>query len=103
MLCGAIFLAGLVCLGSCLVVFWTYVLASVPQVELEVLWFGKWCLFVSFRQFGERNNKCFEDLESSMKEIQTSLLYSLYSWTAAYLFPLSLCYANFLSRFSFSS
>jgi hypothetical protein len=30
------------------------VLASVPLVGLGVLWFGKWCLFVSFGQFGER-------------------------------------------------
>jgi hypothetical protein len=78
-LCGAIFLASLVYLGSCLVVFWTYVLAAVPLVGLGVLWFGKWCLFVSFGQFGERNNRCFEDLESSMEEILASLLYSLYS------------------------
>ena len=46
---------------------------------------------------------CFEDLENSLKDILASLLYSLYSWTAAYLSPLSLRYANFLSHFSFSS
>jgi hypothetical protein len=46
MLCGAIYLAGLVCLGSCPVVFWTSVLAGVPLVGLGVLWFGKCCLFV---------------------------------------------------------
>ena len=54
MLCGAIFLASLVCLGLCLVVFWTCVLACVPLAGLRVLWFGKWCLFVSFGQFGGR-------------------------------------------------
>jgi hypothetical protein len=54
MLCGEIFLAGLVCLGSCLVVFWTCVLAGVPLVGLGVLWFGKWGQFVSFEQFGGR-------------------------------------------------
>ena len=46
---------------------------------------------------------CFEDLERSMEEILASMLYSLYLWTAAYLSPLSLSYADFLSRFSFSS
>jgi hypothetical protein len=51
MLCGAIFLTGLVCLGSCLIVFWTCVLAGVPLVGLGVLWFEKWCLFVPFGQF----------------------------------------------------
>jgi hypothetical protein len=48
MLCGAISLAGLVCLGSCLVVFWTCALVGVPLEGLGVLWFGKWCLFVFF-------------------------------------------------------
>jgi hypothetical protein len=59
------------------------------------------CIFWSI--WRERNNRCFEDLESSLEEILASLLYSLYSWTAAYLSPLSLSYADFLSRFSFSS
>jgi hypothetical protein len=59
------------------------------------------CIFWSISR--ERNNRCFEDLESSMEEILTSLLYSLYSWTAAYLSSLSLSYADFLFRFSFSS
>ena len=54
MLCGAIFLASLVFLGSCLVVFWSYVLAGVPLVGLGVLWIGKWCRFVSFGPFGGR-------------------------------------------------
>jgi hypothetical protein len=59
------------------------------------------CIFWSI--WRERNNGCFKDLESSMEEILTSLLYSLYLWTAAYLSPLSLSYVDFLSRFSFSS
>jgi hypothetical protein len=54
MLCGAIFLAGLVFIGSCLVVFWIYVLAGVPLVGLGVPWFGRWCLFVFFGLFGGR-------------------------------------------------
>ena len=54
MLYGAIFFACLVCLRSCLVVFWACVLAGVPLVGLGVLWFEKWCLFVSFGQFRGR-------------------------------------------------
>jgi hypothetical protein len=54
MLCGAIFLAGLVFIGSCLVVFWICVLAGVPLVGLGVSWFGRWCLFVFFGLFGGR-------------------------------------------------
>jgi hypothetical protein len=52
MLCSAVFLADLVFFGSCLVVFWDCVLASVPLVGLRVLWFEKWCIFVSFGPFG---------------------------------------------------
>jgi hypothetical protein len=59
------------------------------------------CIFWTI--WRERNNRSFEDLESSMEEILASLLYSLYSWTAAYLSPLSLCYVDFLSRLSFFS
>jgi hypothetical protein len=104
MLCGAIFLVGLVFLGSYLVVFWICVLAGVPLAGLGVPWFGKLCLFVFFWSVWRKiNNRCFEDLESSMKKILTSLLYFLYSWTAAYLSPLSLSYTDFLSCFSFSS
>ena len=59
------------------------------------------CIFCSI--WMERNNKCFEDLESSLEEILASLLHLLYSWTAAYLSSLSLSYVYYLSRFSFSS
>ena len=68
MLCGVVFLADLVFLGSCLVGFWICVLAGVPLAGLGVPW-----------------------------------LYTLYSWTAAYLSPLSISYADFLSHLSFSS
>jgi hypothetical protein len=54
MLCGAIFLVGLVFLGSYLVVFWICVLAGVPLAGLGVPWFGKLCLFVFFGLFGGR-------------------------------------------------
>jgi hypothetical protein len=54
MLCGAICLVGLVFLGSCLVVFWICVLPGVPLAGLGVPWFGRWCLFVFFGLFEER-------------------------------------------------
>jgi hypothetical protein len=54
MLCGATFLAGLVSLGLCLVVFWIYVLAGVLLAGLGVPCFGRWCLFVFFGLFGGR-------------------------------------------------
>jgi hypothetical protein len=60
-------------------------------------------IYIFWSIWRERNNRCFEDLESSLEEILASLLYSLYSWTAAYLSPSHLSYADFLSRFSFSS
>ena len=41
MLCGAIFLAGLVFLGLCLVVFWSCVHAGVLLAGLGVSWFGR--------------------------------------------------------------
>jgi hypothetical protein len=59
------------------------------------------CIFWSI--WREKNNRCFENLESSMEEILASLLYSLYSWTVAYLSPSYLSYVDFLLRFSFSS
>ena len=60
-------------------------------------------IYIFWSIWRERNNRCFEDLESSLEEILASLLYFLHSWTAAYLAPLSLNYADFLFRFSFSS
>jgi hypothetical protein len=59
------------------------------------------CIFWTL--WRERNNRCFKDVESSMEVIIASFLYSLYLWTAAYLSPSSICYADFLSHFSFSS
>ena len=54
MLCGTIFLASLVFLGSCLVVFWVCALASVPLAGLGVSWLGRWWLFVFFGLFRGR-------------------------------------------------
>ena len=58
------------------------------------------CIFWSI--WRERNNRYFEDLESSMEAILASLLFSLYSWTVTFLSPLYFSYADFLSRFFFS-
>jgi hypothetical protein len=52
--CGVTSLAGMVCVGSCLVVFLTCVLTGVPLEGLGVLWFEKWCLFVFFGRLGGR-------------------------------------------------
>ena len=78
--------------------FW----CSSGRTRSAVVWkMMRICIFWSI--WRERNNRCFEDLESSLEEILAFLLYSLYSWTVAYLSPLPLSYADFLSCFSFSS
>jgi hypothetical protein len=59
------------------------------------------CLFWTL--WRERNNRCFENLENSMEDILASMLNTLYMWTAAYLAPFPLTYADFLVRFSFSN
>lgn len=41
----------------------------------------------------ERNNRNFEDLESSMEDTIASLMHTLYLWTVAYLALLSITYA----------
>jgi hypothetical protein len=46
MLCDSTFLAGLVFLGLCLVVFWICVLVGVLLAGLGVSWFRRWFLFV---------------------------------------------------------
>jgi hypothetical protein len=53
-----------------------------------------WCVWK------ERNNRCFEDLESSMEDILASFFHTLYLWTVTFLSPLSLSYVDFLVRFS---
>jgi hypothetical protein len=57
------------------------------------------CIFWSI--WRERINRCFEDLESSLEEILASLLYSLYSWTAAYLSLFFLVMRIFIPAFLF--
>jgi hypothetical protein len=47
----------------------------------------------------ETNNRCFEDLKRSMKDILASFFHTLYLWLVAFVFPLSLIYVDFLVRF----
>jgi hypothetical protein len=51
----------------------------------------------------ERNNRSFEDLESTLEEILSSFYHSLYFWITAYVHPLSFSFPDFLARFSLSS
>jgi hypothetical protein len=41
------------------------------------------------------NNKSFEDLESSLKEILSSFYRTLYLWSSAYVYPLSFSFDVF--------
>jgi hypothetical protein len=59
------------------------------------------CIFWTL--WRERNNRSFENLESSLEDIIASLMYTLYIGTTAYLAPLSITYADFLVRFYISS
>jgi hypothetical protein len=56
-----------------------------------------WCLWK------EINNRNFEDRESSMGDIFSVLFETLYLWTAAYVFPLSISFNDFLFCFALSS
>jgi hypothetical protein len=56
-----------------------------------------WCIW------RERNLRCFENLESSLEEVLELFLHMLYLWSMAFLYPLSISFANFLVSFSFSS
>jgi hypothetical protein len=55
-----------------------------------------WCLW------RERNNRSFEDLESTLKEILSSFYLTLYFCITAYVRPLSFNSITFLARFSLS-
>jgi hypothetical protein len=46
---------------------------------------------------------CFKDLENSMKNILTSFFRTLYFWMMAFLFSLSISFADFPVRFSLPS
>jgi hypothetical protein len=54
-----------------------------------------WCVWK------EINDRCFEDLKSSMDDILASFFYILYLWTVVFLSPLSLSYVDFLALFLF--
>jgi hypothetical protein len=56
-----------------------------------------WCLWQ------EGNNRCFEDLERSLKDILSYCFHTLYLWTVTHLSPVSISYVDFLTPFSFSS
>jgi hypothetical protein len=51
----------------------------------------------------ERNRRCFENLEGSLEEVLESFLLTLYNWSMAFLYPISVNYADFIVRFSLSS
>jgi hypothetical protein len=66
----------------------------------DVVWkmvpiFLLWCLW------RERNNRSFEDLESTLEEILSSFYLTLYFWTTTYVHPLSFNFVDFLAYFSF--
>jgi hypothetical protein len=50
-----------------------------------------WCLW------RERNNRSFEDLESTLEEILSLFYFTLYFWTIAY-DPLSFSFDDFLAH-----
>jgi hypothetical protein len=56
-----------------------------------------WCLW------RERNNRSFEDLEGTLEDILSSCFHTLYLWTVAHVYPVSISYNDFLVRFSLSS
>jgi hypothetical protein len=56
------------------------------------------CLFRCL--WRERNNRSFEDLESTLEAILLSFYLTLYFWTTAYVHPLSFTFVDFLTRFS---
>jgi hypothetical protein len=56
-----------------------------------------WCVWK------ERNNRYFEDLERSLEDILSSFFHTLYLWTVAFVFPLSLSFGDFLVCFLLSS
>jgi hypothetical protein len=49
------------------------------------------------------NNRCFKDLERSLDDILASFLHTLYLWTMAFVYPLSLSFSDFLVRFLLSN
>jgi hypothetical protein len=56
-----------------------------------------WCLW------RERNDRQFEDKETTINELISFFFHSLYSWTVAFLAPIVIGYYDFLVLFSSSS
>jgi hypothetical protein len=54
-----------------------------------------WCLW------SERNARCFEDSTRALEELIHFFLYTLFTWTAAWLAPLVISFLSFLFFFSF--
>jgi hypothetical protein len=71
--------------------------------EVRVLRSGRWYLLAFFGVYGERNNRCFDDLERSSEDILSSCFHTLYLWIVAYVCPVSINYDEFLMRFFPSS
>jgi hypothetical protein len=59
------------------------------------------CFFLCL--WRERNNRSFEDLEGTLEDILSSCFYTLYLWTVAHVYLVSISYNDFLVRFSFFS
>jgi hypothetical protein len=53
-----------------------------------------WCLCP------KRNDRCFEDCERSLEELEALFLNTLYLWTTAYVSPLMISFYNFLVLFA---
>jgi hypothetical protein len=56
-----------------------------------------WCIW------SERNVGCFEDSTRTLEELIHFFLFTLFTWTAAWLAPLVISFLDFLSLFSSSS
>jgi hypothetical protein len=56
-----------------------------------------WCVWK------ERNFRCFEDLENSMKNFVASFFHTLYLWTEAFLSSVCISFSDFFVRFSLPS
>jgi len=103
-LCEILYSLDLVCLGLCLeelstlfACWWNSGRLMSVAIWKMVLICIFWCVWK------ERNLKCFEDVESSIKDILALFFHTLYLWMMAFLSPLSLSFVDFLVHFSLPS
>jgi hypothetical protein len=68
--------------------WWTSKRPRSAAIWKMVLIYLFWCLWK------ERNNRCFENLEKSFKDILASFFHTLYLWTVAFVSPLSLSFVK---------